>query len=591
MIIPLLVSSLVSIAGVGALDNRLLVTLGPPNLIADGADHDCVFVQLTNAKGEPIQAVESVTITLTSSRLEVGTVEGTVTIPAGSIFGRATFHATRDPGVTLITATAPGYMAGGAELTTISHSTNSKLVVFPLPSVVPAINGTEGKVAIEILDEFDAPYFSAENVSITLATSSSLISTPSEAVILAGSYYTIVDFKVNGNFTIVNNSTVTPIGNVTLSALAQGFWPDTTSIQVKTPGNETLGRYLSLEIGPNILMPGDTLSEAAIVSLQDVNGDPIILNGTAIHVALSSSSDRTVAQTEKTITIANNTFYSFVEIDTIGRGTSLIAATAQGMNLETETITVEGSVPTSLQIWVTPSDIISGDPLRPTVTVEAVDQNGAPVIVDDDVNVFLSSSNTAIASPDQFIVIPKGHYYAQVPVNLASEVGSIDIAASARGFEPATNSLQTIELTMNATLTASRPTQVGDKILLSVTVDRLGEPVNGVEVEWSAIGGVVEASNSTTDENGFASATITQLSATMRIGVHLSKPGYSAIDLTRLSTVPTPQSTELTVNIFGLIIPLFYIIVGVGILVISIFALYIFLKYRRRNSDKLEVVG
>jgi hypothetical protein len=67
--------------------------------------------------------------------------------------------------------------------------------------------------------------------------------------------------------------------------------------------------------------------------------------------------------------------------------------------------------------------------------------------------------------------------------------------------------------------------------------------------------------------------------------------GYKDIDLTRVSTVPTPQSTELTVNILGLTVPLFNLIVGIGVLVIAVFALYIFLKYRKKASDKLEVVG
>jgi len=158
VLIPIILSSFGAVLNVGATDNQLLVSLGPSNLIADGADHNCVFVQLVNTKGEPIQASENVTIILTSSRLDVGTVEGTIFIPEGSNFGNTTFHTTKNSGTTLITATAPGYMTGGAELTTTSPSKNPQLKMYALPSVAPAINGTTGKVAIEILTEDDVPY-------------------------------------------------------------------------------------------------------------------------------------------------------------------------------------------------------------------------------------------------------------------------------------------------------------------------------------------------------------------------------------------------------------------------------------------------
>lgn len=587
-LIPIIMTSFSAALNVNALDNRLVVSLGPANLIADGADHTCIFVQLTNAKGEPIQAPEDVTVTLTSSRLDVGTVEDTISIPEGSSFGNATFHSTKNPGTALITASAPGYMTDGAEITTFSSSTDSQLKIYLLPSIAPAINGTKGRVAIAILDEFDVPYPSTEDVAITLTTNSSILTVTKEAVIPAGSYYVMVNYTVTGNFTVVGNSTVTAFGNVALSALAQGFKPGSAVVQVKTPGNET--RSLSLEIGPSILLPEDSPQDSVVVSLLDKDGNPVVLNGTVI-ISLSSSADKTVTRVQKSVTIANGTYYAYVNMSSIGRGTSLIAASAQGLTMDTKTITIDGSVPSSLNVYTTPNSVLSGDPLKPIVTVLIVDQNGAPILVDEAVNVFLSSSNIAVGTIARFVTIPKGHYYAQVPVEPESKVGTIDIAASAKGFEPATNRIKTTELTMNATLTATRPTQLNDTILVSVSVDRLGDHVKGVTVEWSVIGGVIVTQNTTTNADGAAATTIKQTSTMMKISAHLTKPGYKDIDLTRASTVPTPQSTELTINILGLTVPLFNLIVGIGVLVIAVFALYIFLKYRKKASDKLEVVG
>jgi hypothetical protein len=588
VLIPIILSSLGAVLNVGATYNQLMVSLGPSNLIADGADHNCVFVQLVNNKGEPIQAPENVTITVTSSRLDVGTVEGTINIPEGSSFGRSTFYATKNPGTTLIAATAPGYMTGGAELTTVSSAVSPHLKIYPLPSVAPAINGTKGSVVIEILNERGIPYPSTENVTIKLATNSSVLTLPSTAMIQAGSYYTTISYNVRGNFTVVNGTSVTPYGNVTLSALAQGFRPDSAVIQVMKPGNET--RRLFLEIGPSNILPKDSLRDSVVVSLLDKNGAPVVLNGT-VAISLSSSADKTVAMVDKSVTIANNTYYTYANMTSIGIGNSLIAVSAQGLVIDTATITVDGSIPTRLDLYINPDGIILGNPLTPIVTIQTVDQRGAPVIVDEDINVFLSSSNTAIGTLAQFVIIPKGHYYTQVKVEPESKAGTISIASSARGFEPSSGALTTIELVMNATLTTTRPTKVNDTVTATILVNRLGAPIKGASVTWSVIGGVVNTQETATNGDGLVTATFTQTSSTMRISVLVTKPGYKDLPLTRLSTIPTQQSTELTVNIIGLVVPLFNVIVGVGVLVIAVFGLYIFLKYRKKSSDRLEVVG
>jgi len=588
ILLPLL-TSLIPATTVAALDNRINVSLGPSNLIADGETHECVFVQITNAKGEPIPAPENVVVTLTSSRLGVGSVQGTVTIKEGSSFTNGTFTTTKYPGTTLITATAPGYMTGGAEMMTYAAATDSHLRVYPLPSIAPAVNGTKGKVAIEILNENDSPYASPEDVAITLATNSTILTMDKNAIISAGSYYVLVEYTISGNFTIPKDSNMTTYDqNVTLSAIAQGFKPGEASVQVKTPGNET--STLLLELGPSTLLPKDYLPDSAVVTILDKDSHPVCINGTLL-VSLSSSADKTVSKVEKSVTIENTTSFAYVDLSSLGTGTSLIAASAQGATLGSAEVTVVGSTPSALVVYTTPHNILTGDPSTPTATILVVDQNGVPITVEDDVNVFLSSSNPDVGTLAQFVIIHAGNYYAQVAIEPEAEAGSISIAASAKNFEPSENTLKTTSLMMNATLTATRPTAVNDTIIITIVADRFGEPVQGVTVKLSVLGGAIETFNETTNSEGVSTAAIKQTSTTMKITAHLSKPSYNEIDLTKISTVPTQQSTELSVNIFGLTIPLFYIIVGIGVAVIVVFAMYIVIKYRRKSSDKLEVVG
>jgi hypothetical protein len=259
--------------------------------------------------------------------------------------------------------------------------------------------------------------------------------------------------------------------------------------------------------------------------------------------------------------------------------------------MDTTDLVVVGSVPNSLLVYTTPESVLSGDPSKPVVTILTVDQNSRPIAVEDDVNVFLSSSNVDIATIAQFVVIPAGHYYSQILLEPETDSGTIDVAASAKNFEPSTNTMTTLSLVMNATLSATRPTAINDTILVSITVDRLGDPISGVSAEFSVLGGVIVTKDEKSNTNGLITATIRQTSTTMKIVTQLSKSSYKDVSLTKISTIPAQQSTELSVNILGFTVPLFYIIVGIGTVVIVVFAVYIFLKYRRRNTDKLEVVG
>jgi hypothetical protein len=559
------------------------------SLIADGGEHTCIFVQLTNARGEPIPAPDNVTVILTSSKLNVGTVQNAITIVEGSSFANATFTTTKYSGTTLITATASGYMTSGAEITTIAPATSSHLRVYPLPSIAPAVNGTKGKVVIEILNEDDIPYAPTENITLTLATNSSMVKIDATTIIPAGSYFIVVNYTITGNFTIPSNSSRTHFDdNVTISALAQGFKPGESSINVRTPGNEA--STLLLELGPSIVLPKDSLQNSAVVTLLDKTNNPICVNG-SLSISVSSSADKTVAKVQKSVTIENNTCSAYLNITSLGVGTSLIAASAQGLLMDTNDLVVVGSIPSALLVYITPEYILTGDSLKPVLTVLTIDQYGKPIAVEDDVNVFLSSSYVEVASIAQFTVIPAGHYYSQIHVDPEVEAGTIDITASARNFEPSTNTMSTLNLIMNATLSATRPTAVNDTILVSITVDRFGDPISGVSSEFSVLGGVIVTKDDKSNSNGLITATIRQTSATMKIVAQLSKSSYKDVSLTKISTVPTQQSTELSINIFGFSVSLFYIIVGIGVAVILVFAVYIFLKYRRKNTDKLEVVG
>lgn len=101
---------------------KLAVYVSPPTLPADGRAYACVYVQVQDLEGRPCPAPFKVNVTLTSSNLEVGTVQGEVVIAEGETFAVASFNTTNKAGLTIITASASGFTSGSAFLTTVNPS-------------------------------------------------------------------------------------------------------------------------------------------------------------------------------------------------------------------------------------------------------------------------------------------------------------------------------------------------------------------------------------------------------------------------------------------------------------------------------------
>jgi len=576
-ILTLVLSSVFAANPVMAGDNRIEVTVAPSTLIADGESHQCVFVQLQNSKDDPMQAPGDVLVTLTSSNLGVGSVTGSIIIPEGGNFGRAEFKTTKYAGQSIITASAQGYFTGNAEVSTIQPLTEAQLKVYALPSVVPAVAGQVGKVFIQLIDVNGVPFPSTESLLVTITASNSTVLTiaPS-AVIAAGSSYATVDFTATGRS-----------GDSTISVLTQGLKPGEAYLRFEKP--TTVGKQLRLELGPTVLLPDGSAHRSVMVSILDKNGYPVKVGGDYV-VHLSSSNTRVAGVTES-VTIAKDTYLASAQVESRASGSSVIAASAEGLLSDTQTLTIDGSIPRTLSVKITPSSVIADSQTNPIVTMQVMDQNGLPVYLDRTVNLFISTSNPSVGTIVQAATLLQGANYAQIVFEPASTTGTTIISVSSGGLESNADMLKTTILLMNATITVPRPTALNDKLSSFVTITSLGAPVKGGSVTWSVLGGTVDSQEATTDANGISRATITQASESSRIRVQISKPGYKATEIVRMSVIPIQESTELTVDILGYKVPLFNLMLVIGVVIVVVFAVYIYFKYRKGKTDRLEVVG
>lgn len=198
----------------------LKIYLGPPKVLADGAIHQLITVQLQNASSKIAYALEPITVTLSSSSEDVGTADETITILQGKSYATGTFSTTYKSGTTTITAAATNCTSNQATLTTVGP-TPTKLVVYCSPASLPAdeqsyeiiqvqLQDSRGKPAKDPLGEVVVSLFSSSPEAGNTTTTIIIPSGKTESI---GTFYT------------------TSLANVsTITAQASGYSPGTAKI-------------------------------------------------------------------------------------------------------------------------------------------------------------------------------------------------------------------------------------------------------------------------------------------------------------------------------------------------------------------------
>ncbi|MCK4702357.1 hypothetical protein KAT55_03260, partial [Candidatus Bathyarchaeota archaeon] len=160
----------------------LKLELSPPIITADGETHEIVVVQLETDNGYPYIAQQDVTVYLTSSNLDIGLVDDSVVVPAGRSYAKAVFNASYNSGMSVITASAAGFITDEAIIQVTRSDFDAQLRVYAVPDVMPAVEDVVGRAVIQILDLEGIPYNTLQDVNIVLSSSNETILSLQEAV-------------------------------------------------------------------------------------------------------------------------------------------------------------------------------------------------------------------------------------------------------------------------------------------------------------------------------------------------------------------------------------------------------------------------
>ncbi len=582
LLLTFLVISAASISSNGnvkAVENgegyRLAVYLSPPVIPADGKSYRCIYVQIQDSEGRPVILRTDLLVTLTSSNLDVGTVNNKLIIPAGDTFSTAIFNTTHKPGVTTITASAPGFKAGMATLRTVNPYSNTStpigLRIHITPRIFPAIKGLSGVISVQLLSSDNTPLTAYSDINVIITTTNTtVIRLPESITIKSGASYGSATFKITGR-----------IGRAIITAQAQGYKPDNATVLVVKCGGEPT--ELALALNPKNLPPDNTYHKSLIIYLLDRNGEPTIAKKD-IRIYLTTSNNK-VAETEKYTVIMKGKYYTITRIRTkLETGTTVITASAQNLKTATVNLKVKGFKPSRLKVYTAPPLILADGRRKNIISIQIQDKNGLPIASWRDIIVYLSSSSINIGSVPSSIKIDKGESQATVYFTSTSNPGVTTITAQAQGLEAASATLQTTVLPLNLTIEAPPTAKMNDIVKATIKATSRGQPIQNVTIIWMISGGQIINRDDSTDKNGEATVTFKQIGKRAIITVEAIKNGYrTTLTSKRIETVTAGAigvKRTLEINLLGFKIPLLTLLVIITAAISVLVAIYSYAKIK-----------
>ena len=408
----------------------LAVTPAPSTVPANGGEYSIVVVQIQNSTGFPVPAPADTPIILSSSKLEVGSVESTLTILKGASFAIAKFRSTTTPGVTTVTAAATGFTVGANTLTTVDPSSSPmKLVVELSPKQQPPETNATGIVVVQLRDANGVLARATDPILVSLSSSiPSIAKVDPSITINAGQSFGQASFY----------TAFTP-GTTRITASASGYAIGSDTLTIRG----SIAAKLALYSAPSQIPERAGANTTIVVQLQDANGVPVRAPSD-IRVAITSS-NTTVGSTEQSVvTIKSGDTDSMTRFNGRFAGTAQITATAQKYGSGfTDIKVVRAGLASSgrLAIYIAPPAVLPDDSAHRAVYVELRDSSDQMVRASRDISVHLASSSTDIGSIDSDLIIPSGSTYGVATFYSTHAAGDTTITASAADFRTASTKM------------------------------------------------------------------------------------------------------------------------------------------------------
>lgn len=430
----------VATENVGGMPTVLQVYLSPDVIPPNEKMNSTVVVEATDSSGNPVTLGSPLTVTLSSSNAQIGSVPQTLEIQQGQSFGTSTFHPTYIAGSTTITASAGNFTSGSAVMNTVGPIAR-RLVLSAAPAVIPAYNGASATISIQLQDNISqTPALAPKPVSVILTSNNSAIATVSspQVTIQAGNSYVTVSVSFGGY------CPPTPNNAANLTASAQGYIKGSVILQCATPvvgnGDLSLVEYFA----PNTLLPDNTTYHGVMVAQLQSLGSPAFANSNLTVYARSSDNATMQVSTGPQTMSVGETQVQFDVSSTFLPGVASITVQSPGVSSNTQTLLSFGGAPTSLQLQFAPATLLSDGKSYSTVTLGLMDGTGEPAQAPVNTVVQLSSTTPSVGQVQSTVIIPAGETYVRADFTTYGISGSTLITASTSNYTSTNSTLNLV---------------------------------------------------------------------------------------------------------------------------------------------------
>ncbi len=426
---------------------KLVVELGPKQVLPELGANGTIVVQLQDANGIPARAPDSIIVSLSSSLLSIANVDPTLMIDAGRSYGRAYFYTTFTPGITTITASASGYVTG-SEVLTVKGPTPFKLAVYAAPSEISERGGVNTTIIVQLQDSNGTPVIAPVDVPVTV--------TPSNTTV---GYVSKSSITIESGKTYANTSFIGLLGgSAKITATAQKYVAGLTTVTVARRGLADRGN-LAIYLAPPTLLPDNRFHSVIYVQLKDSAGR-IVASSRSVNIHLASSNTE-IGFVESPITIPPGSTYGVARFhSTHAAGVTTITASAADFSTATATMQVTGAAPDQIKVSVVPKYLSPDGTSHKSLVIQLQDLDDEPVNAPSNVVIALSSSKTNIGTVNERVVLPAGTSTLTAAFHSTLVAGTTTVTASASGFVSGSVDVVTVEPAPSLLTVATAPSIV-----------------------------------------------------------------------------------------------------------------------------------
>ncbi len=588
--------SVAASSGVPSVAVGLALTIIPPKLPADNGTYGAVVISLVDSSGLPSAAISDLTVFLTSSQTNIAKVPDSVTIRAGSEYVVANATTTPTPGSTTITASSHGLGSSFAQLTTATPSGfPSILRVLVSPSSFLRRPDT-GTVRVELVDSAGSPSKAITSVTAHLSSSNaSRVSLNQNSLTISpGQIY------ATGTFNTSVNS-----GQAVITASSTGFGSGGAIVTVVPPNycsSSCAPSKLLLKLVPGTLPTDGRAYSALEVDLATSTGQPAVSSSDTIVQLFSDEPDVVSVPAFVAIPAGNISVLTMLTTSSL-QGHSSITASSSSLLSGNVNVTTVIPAPSKLQAYLAPpSTFVATKDNRPILVIQLQDGSGNPARARVLTNITVTSSDSSMVRGPLHVGVKAGQDYAYVLL-VASGSGQSVLTASSQGLSSSQVTLQLAVSPPVDQLSATLPNGLfysNDTATLTLTVSFLGQPVQNMNVSWTATMGSISPTTVLTSLSGSATTKFTPITTDllcMVVSRGVCYYGTAKINASASSPVTGPISVTYPIAIYQTPPPVTYswyqnrlvqYLIVAAVVVAAVALYYLFRMRRKKQRAEIE---